>query len=115
MAHRVADAAEQRTGGPGRRKKTCTRVIPLPQKAQRRRRYQERSPHPSQAFLEQLFGVLRDNFATLKHEIATEVKNLRIDIGDLGQRVDSLEQNNESCEDELEAHCKELLELRTQT
>ncbi|KAJ1116326.1 hypothetical protein NDU88_004541 [Pleurodeles waltl] len=50
----------------------------------------------TQAFLEQLFGVLRDDFATLKQEKATEVDDLRRDMGNLGQRVDSLEHTHES-------------------
>ncbi|KAJ1082951.1 hypothetical protein NDU88_003112 [Pleurodeles waltl] len=63
-------------------------------------------------FLEQLFGVLRDDFVTLKQEIATEVKDLRRDMGELGHRVDSLEQKHESCEKEMEAHHRELLEMQ---
>ncbi|KAJ1214041.1 hypothetical protein NDU88_001669 [Pleurodeles waltl] len=38
----------------------------------------------TRTFLEELFGVRREDFATLKQEIATEVKDLRSYIGNLG-------------------------------
>ncbi|KAJ1165003.1 hypothetical protein NDU88_005433 [Pleurodeles waltl] len=66
----------------------------------------------AQSFLEQLLGVLREDFATLKQEIATELKNLRKHVGDSGQRVDSLEQSHKSWEEELDAHRQEQLHLR---
>ncbi|KAJ1134831.1 hypothetical protein NDU88_001277 [Pleurodeles waltl] len=52
----------------------------------------------TKAFLEQLFGVLRGDFATLKQEIATEVKDLRRDIGDLGHQMDLLERTHDTRE-----------------
>ncbi|KAJ1097192.1 hypothetical protein NDU88_002318 [Pleurodeles waltl] len=64
----------------------------------------------TQDFLEQLFTVIREDLATLKQEIAFEVKELKRDIGELGQRVDSIEQTHNTHEKELDNHgCKLLL------
>ncbi|KAJ1124239.1 hypothetical protein NDU88_002700 [Pleurodeles waltl] len=40
----------------------------------------------TKAFLERLFGVLRDDFATLKQEIAADVKDLNSEMAEVGQR-----------------------------
>ncbi|KAJ1142955.1 hypothetical protein NDU88_009267 [Pleurodeles waltl] len=45
----------------------------------------------TRTYFEQLFGSLREDFATLKLEIAAEVKDVRRAVTDLGQRVDTLE------------------------
>ncbi|KAJ1157041.1 hypothetical protein NDU88_009756 [Pleurodeles waltl] len=46
----------------------------------------------TRAFMEQLLGAFCEDFATLKQEIAAEVKDLKRDVANLGQRVDTLEQ-----------------------
>ncbi|KAJ1082901.1 hypothetical protein NDU88_003062 [Pleurodeles waltl] len=46
----------------------------------------------TRSFMEQLFGALRGDFATLKQEIAAEVKELKREVVELGQRVDTPEQ-----------------------
>ncbi|KAJ1158866.1 hypothetical protein NDU88_011539 [Pleurodeles waltl] len=43
-------------------------------------------------FMEQLFGALREDFATLKQEVAADIKDLKRKVADLGQHVDTLEQ-----------------------
>ncbi|KAJ1100935.1 hypothetical protein NDU88_006010 [Pleurodeles waltl] len=53
------------------------------------------------SFFEQIFGVLRDDIATLKQEIVMEVKDLKKDVNDMGQQVDSLKKTHDACEEEL--------------
>ncbi|KAJ1082835.1 hypothetical protein NDU88_003000 [Pleurodeles waltl] len=45
----------------------------------------------AKAFMEQLLGVLREDFARLKQEIAAEVEDLKRDAADLGKWVDALD------------------------
>ncbi|KAJ1151172.1 hypothetical protein NDU88_003959 [Pleurodeles waltl] len=45
-------------------------------------------------FMEELFRSLRDYFATLKQEIAADIKDLKWEMIDLGQRVDMIEQKH---------------------
>ncbi|KAJ1156697.1 hypothetical protein NDU88_009415 [Pleurodeles waltl] len=45
-----------------------------------------------------------EDFATLKQEIAAEVKDLKRDDADLGQRVDTLEQTHDAHEEEVNRH-----------
>ncbi|KAJ1171587.1 hypothetical protein NDU88_003448 [Pleurodeles waltl] len=66
----------------------------------------------TRAFMEQLFGSLREDFATLKREIAAEIKDLKREVVDLGQRVDTIEQMHDAREKELHCHRRELLTLQ---
>ncbi|KAJ1145866.1 hypothetical protein NDU88_012149 [Pleurodeles waltl] len=45
----------------------------------------------TRAFPENLFATLRDDIAALKQELAADVKDIRCNMGELEQRVDSLE------------------------
>ncbi|KAJ1129700.1 hypothetical protein NDU88_008066 [Pleurodeles waltl] len=62
-------------------------------------------------FLETLFGTLREDIAALKQDMATEIKDIKRELEDLGQRVVTLEQTNDSKNEELNGHRWELLEL----
>ncbi|KAJ1129532.1 hypothetical protein NDU88_007900 [Pleurodeles waltl] len=64
------------------------------------------------AFMEQLFRSLHVDFATLKQEIAADIKDLKREVVDLGQRVDTIEQTNDTREEELDCHSRELLALQ---
>ncbi|KAJ1098139.1 hypothetical protein NDU88_003255 [Pleurodeles waltl] len=60
-------------------------------------------------FMEQLFGSLREDFATLKWEIA---EDLRREVTDLGQHVDTLEQIHGAWEEKVDSHRWELHTLQ---
>ncbi|KAJ1210016.1 hypothetical protein NDU88_005384 [Pleurodeles waltl] len=45
----------------------------------------------TKAFMEQIFGTLRENLAALRQELATTVKELKGEVTELGQRVDTVE------------------------
>ncbi|KAJ1145227.1 hypothetical protein NDU88_011518 [Pleurodeles waltl] len=62
--------------------------------------------------MEQLFGSLREDFATLKQEIGAEVKDLKREVVDLGQRIDTLEWTYDACKEELDCHRREHLTLQ---
>ncbi|KAJ1135996.1 hypothetical protein NDU88_002423 [Pleurodeles waltl] len=64
------------------------------------------------AFMEQLFESLHDDLSTLKREIAADIKDLKREMIDLGQRVDTVEQAHDAREDELDCHRRELLTLQ---
>ncbi|KAJ1144320.1 hypothetical protein NDU88_010620 [Pleurodeles waltl] len=66
----------------------------------------------TRSFLEGLFGAFQWDITTFKQDLEAEVKDIWRDMGDLGQRVNSLERTNDSGEEELEEHRRELLELR---
>ncbi|KAJ1215326.1 hypothetical protein NDU88_002935 [Pleurodeles waltl] len=66
----------------------------------------------TRSFMEQLFGALGGDFATLKQEIEAEVKELKQEDVELGQRVDTLEQAQDAREEELDCHKRELLTLQ---
>ncbi|KAJ1103865.1 hypothetical protein NDU88_001286 [Pleurodeles waltl] len=72
---------------------------------------QEAEVPVKQAFLEHLFGVHREDLAALKQVMAADVKDIKKDFGELGQRVTALEQTGDSREEELEVHQWELLGL----
>ncbi|KAJ1114206.1 hypothetical protein NDU88_002445 [Pleurodeles waltl] len=61
--------------------------------------------------MDQLFRALHWDFATLKQEIAAEVKELKRKVVELRQRVDTLEQARVAQEVELDRHRRELLIL----
>ncbi|KAJ1119388.1 hypothetical protein NDU88_007574 [Pleurodeles waltl] len=63
-------------------------------------------------FMEQLCGSLHEDFATLKQEVAAEVKDLKREVVGLGQRMDMLERTHNAHEVELEYHRRELLTLQ---
>ncbi|KAJ1108117.1 hypothetical protein NDU88_005499 [Pleurodeles waltl] len=54
----------------------------------------------------------REEITAIKQEIAADVKDIRRDLGDLGQWVNSMEQTSTSQTEELEEHYRELLELQ---
>ncbi|KAJ1187662.1 hypothetical protein NDU88_004436 [Pleurodeles waltl] len=64
------------------------------------------------AFMEQLFGSLREDFAMMKWDIAADIKYLKKEVIDLGQRVDSVEQTQDAREEGLDCHRRELLTLQ---
>ncbi|KAJ1217494.1 hypothetical protein NDU88_005088 [Pleurodeles waltl] len=64
------------------------------------------------AFMEQLFESLLNDLATLKREIAADIKDLKREGIDLGQRVDTVEQAQDARKDELDCHRRELLTLQ---
>ncbi|KAJ1211781.1 hypothetical protein NDU88_007135 [Pleurodeles waltl] len=66
----------------------------------------------TRAFMEQLFESLCDDLATLKREIAADVKDLKMEVIYLGQCVDTVEQAQDAREDELDGHRRELLSLQ---
>ncbi|KAJ1160147.1 hypothetical protein NDU88_000649 [Pleurodeles waltl] len=45
----------------------------------------------AKALMEQLFGGLREDFATLRQELATTDKELKGEVAELGQRVATVE------------------------
>ncbi|KAJ1092493.1 hypothetical protein NDU88_005603 [Pleurodeles waltl] len=65
----------------------------------------------TRSFMEQLFGALYGDYATLKQEITAEVKELKLEVFELGQRVYTLEQAQDAREEELDCHRRELLTL----
>ncbi|KAJ1157230.1 hypothetical protein NDU88_009945 [Pleurodeles waltl] len=66
-------------------------------------------------FLENLFTTLRDDIAALKQELAADVKDIRRNMGELEQRIDSLEWGSDNTDEELEDHKQEILALRDKT
>ncbi|KAJ1187304.1 hypothetical protein NDU88_004081 [Pleurodeles waltl] len=62
--------------------------------------------------MEQLFRSLREDFATLKQEKAADIKDLKREVIDLGQRVDTIEQIHDTQEEEMDCHMRELLTLQ---
>ncbi|KAJ1114601.1 hypothetical protein NDU88_002836 [Pleurodeles waltl] len=66
----------------------------------------------TRSFMEQLFGSLSGDFATMKQQIAAKVKELKQEVVDLGQRVDTVEQARDAQEEELDCHRRELLTLQ---
>ncbi|KAJ1156027.1 hypothetical protein NDU88_008752 [Pleurodeles waltl] len=62
--------------------------------------------------MEQLFESLREDLATLKRKIAADIKDLRREVIDLGQRVDTVEQSQYAREEELDCHKRELISLQ---
>ncbi|KAJ1083080.1 hypothetical protein NDU88_003240 [Pleurodeles waltl] len=65
----------------------------------------------TRAFMEQLFEPLRD-LATLKQDITADIKDLKREVLDLGQRADIVEQAQDAREEELDCHRRELLALQ---
>ncbi|KAJ1151005.1 hypothetical protein NDU88_003792 [Pleurodeles waltl] len=62
--------------------------------------------------MEQLFESLRDDLATLKQEITADIKDLKREVLDLGQRVDTVEQAQNAREEEFDCHRRELLAVQ---
>ncbi|KAJ1173387.1 hypothetical protein NDU88_005223 [Pleurodeles waltl] len=58
------------------------------------------------------FGTLCEDIAEVNCNIAAEVRDLRRDTDELGQRVDTMEHSGDAQDEEFESHSKELLELR---
>ncbi|KAJ1083800.1 hypothetical protein NDU88_003955 [Pleurodeles waltl] len=51
--------------------------------------------------LESLFGALWDDIASIKQEIATDVKDIRRGVGELDQKVESMEQASDSHDEKI--------------
>ncbi|KAJ1132686.1 hypothetical protein NDU88_010990 [Pleurodeles waltl] len=66
-------------------------------------------------FLENPFTTLRDDIVPSKQELAADVKDIRCNMGELEQRVDSLEWGSDNRHEELEVHKREILTLRDKT
>ncbi|KAJ1129299.1 hypothetical protein NDU88_007670 [Pleurodeles waltl] len=66
----------------------------------------------TRAFMEQLFESLREDLATLKREIAADIKDLKREVIDLGKRVDTVEQAQDTRDEELDCPRRELLTLQ---
>ncbi|KAJ1112672.1 hypothetical protein NDU88_000933 [Pleurodeles waltl] len=66
----------------------------------------------TRSFRENLFRKLRDDIAALKQELAAVVKDIRRNMGELEQRIDSLERANDNKDGDLEEHKQEILALR---
>ncbi|KAJ1083614.1 hypothetical protein NDU88_003771 [Pleurodeles waltl] len=62
--------------------------------------------------MEQIFGSLCEDFVTLKQEIAAAVKDLKREVINLGQSVDTTEQTDDVQEEEIDHHRRELLTLQ---
>ncbi|KAJ1144971.1 hypothetical protein NDU88_011263 [Pleurodeles waltl] len=61
---------------------------------------------------QQLFRSLRDDFTTLKRELAADIKDLKKEVIDLGERVDTIEKTHDEREEGLNYHRRELLTLQ---
>ncbi|KAJ1081905.1 hypothetical protein NDU88_002077 [Pleurodeles waltl] len=66
----------------------------------------------TRAIIEHLFRSLRNDFAPPKREIAADIKDLKREVIDLGQCVDTVEQTYDAQEEELDFHRRELLTLQ---
>ncbi|KAJ1219163.1 hypothetical protein NDU88_006734 [Pleurodeles waltl] len=66
----------------------------------------------TRSFMEQLFESLRDDLATLKQEITANIKELKREVLDLGQLLDTVEQAQDAREEELDCQRRELLALQ---
>ncbi|KAJ1200552.1 hypothetical protein NDU88_004375 [Pleurodeles waltl] len=62
----------------------------------------------TKAFVEQLFGALREDLAALRQELAMKVK----DLTELGQRVDTVERTCDGQEEDLDHHRQEIIALQ---
>ncbi|KAJ1105428.1 hypothetical protein NDU88_002834 [Pleurodeles waltl] len=63
----------------------------------------------TRTLLETLFETLRED---VEREMASNIKDIKKELGDMGQRMDSLEVSGDERQEELNTHCRELLELR---
>ncbi|KAJ1162604.1 hypothetical protein NDU88_003072 [Pleurodeles waltl] len=66
----------------------------------------------TKAFMEQPFGVLREDLAALRLELATTVKELKGEVTELGQSVDTVERTCDRQEEELDHHSQEIIALQ---
>ncbi|KAJ1157315.1 hypothetical protein NDU88_010029 [Pleurodeles waltl] len=66
----------------------------------------------TKSFLEQVFGVLREDFATLNQEISTDVKYLKREITEFGQQIDTVEQTHDAQEEEMDQYRWEIPALQ---
>ncbi|KAJ1080318.1 hypothetical protein NDU88_000537 [Pleurodeles waltl] len=63
----------------------------------------------TRAFMEQLFRSLWEDFATPKQEIAADIKYLKSEVINLGQRMDTIEKRHNAREEEMDCHRRELI------
>ncbi|KAJ1090138.1 hypothetical protein NDU88_003275 [Pleurodeles waltl] len=66
----------------------------------------------TRTFLENVFGLLRVDIASLKHEMAADIKGLTSDMNELGERIAGIEHTSNAHSEELDVHRCEILELR---
>lgn len=57
----------------------------------------------TRALMESMFAALRDDLQTVKHELTTEIKDIRKDVDEVGERVATLENKEVARDTELEA------------
>ncbi|KAJ1181086.1 hypothetical protein NDU88_006297 [Pleurodeles waltl] len=62
-------------------------------------------------FLETIFGTLSEDIVVLKRHMAADVKDIKWELTEMGQRIDTLETANDQREEELNTHQEEVLEL----
>ncbi|KAJ1177138.1 hypothetical protein NDU88_002400 [Pleurodeles waltl] len=66
----------------------------------------------TKAFMEQLFGALREDLAALRQELATTVKELKGEVTELGQREDTVDCTCDRQEEDLDHHRQEIIALQ---
>ncbi|KAJ1211004.1 hypothetical protein NDU88_006366 [Pleurodeles waltl] len=69
-------------------------------------------PPVTKVFLEQLFWVLRDDLATLKQEIEADIKDLKREMAEVRQQFDTVERTDNTQEEEIDQHRREILDLQ---
>lgn len=68
----------------------------------------------TQALMESMFAALRDDLQTVKHELTTEIKDIRKDVDEVGERVATLENKEVARDTELEALQQEVIRIHDQ-
>ncbi|KAJ1081492.1 hypothetical protein NDU88_001674 [Pleurodeles waltl] len=66
----------------------------------------------TRTFMESLFGALCTDIATLKQDLARDIKGLTKDMNEVGDCVDTLERSSNTQVEELDAYRCEILELQ---
>ncbi|KAJ1089363.1 hypothetical protein NDU88_002514 [Pleurodeles waltl] len=64
--------------------------------------------------METLFATLCKDMVVLQPDVAADIKEVRIDVTELGNWVAKLETGGDAQEEELENHRRQLRELREQ-
>lgn len=68
----------------------------------------------TRAFMESLFSSLRNDFLSLKEEVAGEVREIRRDVEDLGERVEAIESQDQARGEEIHQLQQEIIILHEQ-
>ncbi|KAJ1157417.1 hypothetical protein NDU88_010130 [Pleurodeles waltl] len=66
----------------------------------------------TKASVEQLFSVLRQDFATLKQKIAADGKDLIREVTELGQQINTVECTHDAQKEEIDQNRREILALQ---